>query len=177
VRHAWTRSVHPTEKGSSGGQKYEPASHAVVLPPAGVPSTVNSDARRIELVTPGITDTTRHIDLHYYHDASVTSASGKLYDDDGETARAYEQGKYEIVRFVGKASAGKLEISLQTETGKAFKPVALGFTLLVHNITARPRTVSIASRSVPFKWNAERRLLEANVPVRQRQAATVAITL
>jgi oligosaccharide 4-alpha-D-glucosyltransferase len=120
---------------------------------------------------------TRHIDLHYYHDASVTSASGKLYDDDGETARAYERGQYEIVRFVGKASAGKLEISLHTETGKAFKPVARGFALLVHNISAKPRTVSIGARSVPFKWNAQRKLLEVNVPARQRQAATVAIGL
>jgi oligosaccharide 4-alpha-D-glucosyltransferase len=121
--------------------------------------------------------TTRHIDLHYYHDASVTSASGKLYDDDGETARAYEQGKYEIVRFTGKASAGKLEIGLQTETGKAFTPVARGFALMVHNIATRPRAVSIGTRGVPFRWNAQRKLLEVSVPAQQRQAATVAITL
>jgi oligosaccharide 4-alpha-D-glucosyltransferase len=120
---------------------------------------------------------TRHIDLHYYHDASVTSASGKLYDDDGETARAYEQGQYEMVRFAAALGAGKLEVSLKTETGKAFKPVARGFTLLVHNIAAKPRTVSIASRSVPFKWNAQRKLLEVSVPAQQGLAAKVAIAL
>jgi hypothetical protein len=47
----------------------------------------------------------------------------------------------------------------------------------VHNIRAKPRTVSIGARSVPFKWNAQRKLLEVNVRARQRQAATVAIGL
>jgi oligosaccharide 4-alpha-D-glucosyltransferase len=120
---------------------------------------------------------TRHIDLHYYHDASVTSASGKLYDDDGETARAYEQGKYEIVRFAASSGGGKLEISLRTETGKAFKPVARGFALMVHNIAAKPHAVSIGARNVPFKWNAQRKLLEVSVRAQQRQAENVAITL
>jgi oligosaccharide 4-alpha-D-glucosyltransferase len=110
-------------------------------------------------------------------DSTPSISSTCLWGPDLLVAPVVEQGKYEIVRFVGKASAGKLEISLQTEAGKAFNPVARGFALLVHNFTAKPRTVSIASRSVPFKWNAERRLLEVNVPARQRQAATVAITL
>src|SRR5205814_145435 len=41
---------------------------------------------------------TKNIELHYYHDDSVKAGSGKLYDDDGETAQAYEQGKYELLR-------------------------------------------------------------------------------
>ncbi|HEX9171352.1 MAG TPA: DUF5110 domain-containing protein, partial [Telluria sp.] len=119
---------------------------------------------------------TRHIDLHYYHDASIKSASGKLYDDDGETAHAYEQGKYELVRFTGKSGDGKLEIGLQTETGKQFKPVARTFALKVHNVAVKPRAVSIAARAVPFRWSAQRKLLEVTVAARQG-AATVSITL
>jgi alpha-glucosidase/oligosaccharide 4-alpha-D-glucosyltransferase len=119
---------------------------------------------------------TRQIDLHYYHDPSVTSASGKLYDDDGVTALAYEQGKYEIVRFSGKTGAGRLEIGIQAEPGKNFTPVQRAFALKVHNIAVKPRSVAIGGRGVPFTWNAQRKVLEVAIPP-QRQAATVAIAL
>jgi alpha-glucosidase/oligosaccharide 4-alpha-D-glucosyltransferase len=119
---------------------------------------------------------TRQIDLHYYHDPSVTSASGKLYDDDGVTALAYEQGKYEIVRFSGKTGAGRLEIGIQAEAGKNFTPVQRAFALKVHNIAVKPRSVAIGGRGVPFTWNAQRKVLEVAIPP-QRQAATVVIAL
>jgi alpha-glucosidase/oligosaccharide 4-alpha-D-glucosyltransferase len=119
---------------------------------------------------------TRQIDLHYYHDPSVTSASGKLYDDDGATAGAYEQGKYEIVRFSGKTVPGRLEIGIQAETGKNFTPVQRAFALKVHNIAVKPRSVAIGGRGVPFTWNAQRKVLQVAVPP-QRQAAIVAIAL
>ncbi|MGH8855401.1 MAG: hypothetical protein ACREWI_14120 [Telluria sp.] len=59
--------------------------------------------------------TGRQIDLHYYHDASVPASSGKVYDDDGETAGAHEAGKYEIVRFASRYAGGRLEIGFDTE--------------------------------------------------------------
>jgi alpha-glucosidase/oligosaccharide 4-alpha-D-glucosyltransferase len=120
---------------------------------------------------------TRHIDLHYYHDASIGSSRGKLYDDDGETAQAFEAGKYEIVRFASRSGGGKLEISLDTETGSQATPMARSFTLKVHNVAARPRAVSIGGRAVPFQWDARRKLLAAAVPLRARQSATVAVAL
>jgi alpha-glucosidase/oligosaccharide 4-alpha-D-glucosyltransferase len=119
---------------------------------------------------------TRKIDLHYYHDPSVTGATGKLYDDDGATAGAYEQGKYEIVRFSARTVPGKLEIGITTETGKNYAPVKRAFALKVHNIGARPRSVAIGGRRVPFTWSARRKLLELAVPP-QRQPAAVAVVL
>ncbi|MFL6673406.1 MAG: TIM-barrel domain-containing protein [Massilia sp.] len=120
---------------------------------------------------------TRQIDLHYYHDASVSAGSGKLYDDDGATAGAYEKGRYELVRFGSSARAGKLEITLQTETGKAIEAVARTIALKVHNVRARPRAVSLDGRSVPFSWNAQRNLLEVAMRPQQGRSTTLAITL
>jgi alpha-glucosidase/oligosaccharide 4-alpha-D-glucosyltransferase len=120
---------------------------------------------------------TREIDLHYYHDAAVKAGSGKLYDDDGETAQAFEAGKYEIVRFSSRNDGGKLEISLATETGKQATPAARTFALKVHNVAARPRGVSIGGRAVQYKWDARRKLLEVAVPLQPRQSATVVIGL
>jgi len=119
----------------------------------------------------------RRIDLHYYHDASVAASSGKLYDDDGETAQAYEKGQYEIVRFASKYASGKLEVAFETETGKAYQAAERGFALKVHNVQASPRAVTVDGRAARFNWNAKHKLLEVAVPARKQQSSKVVITL
>jgi len=119
----------------------------------------------------------RQIDLHYYHDASVSASSGKMYDDDGETANAWAQGKYEIVRFASRHSGGKLEVDFATETGKAMPALERGFSLKVHNVTTRPRAVTIKGAAARFTWNAQQNLLEVNVPARKGQDAKLVIAL
>jgi len=125
--------------------------------------------------------TGRHIDLHYYHDASVKTSSGKLYDDDGETAGAFAAGKYEIVRFTSKLAEadgkGRLEIGFATETGKAMTAAPRGFALKGHNVAARPRAVTVDGRAVRFVFNAQQHLLEVPVAAKAGQAAQVVITL
>jgi alpha-glucosidase/oligosaccharide 4-alpha-D-glucosyltransferase len=121
--------------------------------------------------------TGRQIDLHYYHDASVAASSGKLYDDDGETAGAYEAGKYEIVRFTSKYAGGRLEIDFATETGKAYAAAERGFSVKVHNVHANPRSVTIDGRAVAGRWNSKHKLLEVTVPARRGQNAKLAIAL
>jgi oligosaccharide 4-alpha-D-glucosyltransferase len=125
--------------------------------------------------------TGRQIDLHYYHDASVKTSSGKLYDDDGETAGAFAAGKYEIVRFTSKLAdadgKAQLEIGFATETGKAMTAVPRGFSLKVHNVAARPRAVTVGGRAVRFVFNAQQHLLEVPVAAKAGQAAQVVVTL
>jgi alpha-glucosidase/oligosaccharide 4-alpha-D-glucosyltransferase len=119
----------------------------------------------------------RQIDLHYYHDASVPASSGKMYDDDGETANAFEAGKYEIVRFTSRQLEGKLEIGFATETGKAMAAAERGFSLKVHNVRSKPRAVTLGGSAARFTWNAQQHLLEVSIPARKGQDAKVAITL
>ena len=119
----------------------------------------------------------RRIDLHYYHDASVAASSGKLYDDDGETAQAYEKGRYEIVRFASTYASGKLDVAFETETGKAYQAAERGFALKVHNLQASPRGVTVDGRAARFNWNARHKLLEISVPARKQQSGKVSITL
>ncbi len=120
---------------------------------------------------------TRNIDLHYYHDASVKRGEGKMYDDDGETADAYAKGKYEIVRFASSFADGKLEIALQTETGKAQTAAERGFALKVHNVGRKPRAVTVDGRAVAFNWNGKHQLLEVPLAARKQPAAKVSIAL
>ncbi|WP_312516176.1 TIM-barrel domain-containing protein [Massilia sp.] len=119
----------------------------------------------------------RQIDLHYYHDASVPASNGKLYDDDGETANAFEAGKYEIVRFTSRHQDGKLAIGFATETGKAMAAAERGFSLKVHNVRSKPRAVTLGGSAARFTWNAQQHLLEVSIPARKGQDAQVAITL
>ena len=121
--------------------------------------------------------TGKALELHYYHDASVSAASGQLYDDDGATAHAFESGQSTLVRFDSQASVGRLEIGLRTERGANATPMARTFALKVHNVGARPRAVQAADKSLPFAWDAKRRLLEVSLPPLADTAMKVAITL
>ncbi len=65
---------------------------------------------------------TKHIDLHYYHDATVAAGSGKLYDDDGVTPNAFEKGEFEILHFASRFSGKRLTIDLSAERGSNRRP-------------------------------------------------------
>jgi alpha-glucosidase/oligosaccharide 4-alpha-D-glucosyltransferase len=119
----------------------------------------------------------RNIDLHYYHDASVPTARGRLYDDDSETAGAYEQGKYKIVRFASSFGDGRLEIRFDTETGQHYRPAARIFALKVHRVATRPRALTVDERSAPFRWDARSKLLEVGVPLKPGQPKKVVVAL
>jgi len=120
---------------------------------------------------------TRHIELHYYHDASVSASSGKLYDDDGETAQAWEQGKYELAHFSSVAAKGELTLKLRSESGKAWKAQPRSYALQVHNVAARPKRVMLDQRAVQSRWDAKRKVLTVDLPVQAGGERTVSITL
>jgi alpha-glucosidase (family GH31 glycosyl hydrolase) len=120
---------------------------------------------------------TKKLDLHYWHDAAVTKASGELYDDDGQTAHAFEAGKYELLRFASHYAPGRLQISLTSEPGAAWAPAPHVFTLKVHNVGAKPRAVEADGRKLGFRWDAAHKLLEVTLPVLERKPVEVAVSL
>ncbi|KQV54053.1 glycosyl hydrolase [Duganella sp. Root336D2] len=120
---------------------------------------------------------TRQVELNYYYDASAGATSGKLYDDDGATANAYEQGKYEIAHFAGVASATGVEIGIETEVGKAWQPVARTYALKVHNVASRPRSVKLDGKAVASRWDARNRTLQLTLPARSVMKAKLAVIL
>jgi oligosaccharide 4-alpha-D-glucosyltransferase len=119
----------------------------------------------------------RALELHYWHDASVTASSGQLYDDDGRTPNAFDAGKYELVRFGSRLDAGRLEIGLQTETGASYGPTSHAFVLKVHNVARKPRAVRVDGKPQVFRWDARRRLLEASLPTLRQAPMQVSIAL
>lgn len=120
---------------------------------------------------------TRQIDLHYYYDASAAASSGKLYEDDGATANAYQQGKYELARFSAAASASGFEITFDTEVGKAWQAVARTYALKVHNVASRPRSATLDGKPIAVRWDVRSRSLELTLPARSAMKAKLAVAL
>jgi oligosaccharide 4-alpha-D-glucosyltransferase len=90
-----------------------------------------------------------HFDLHYYFDAKSTQSSGKLYDDDGTTANAFEKGAFEILNFNSNTNATTVNIKLNSEIGKNFQASDKNVALIVHNIKAK--SISLNGKIVDFK--------------------------
>ncbi len=120
---------------------------------------------------------TARIDLHYWHDDTVKQAAGKLYDDDGTTAGAFEAGKYELARFASRYDAGRLRIGIATETGKDYAAKPRAYTLHVHNVAARPRAVTVDGKPLAYRWDGKRRVLTAILPVQTALAAEIVVNL
>src|SRR5471032_550080 len=120
---------------------------------------------------------TKHIDLHYYHDASVGAGAGKLYDDDGSTAQAYEQGKYELLHFASKLQGRSLSLRIESEVGQQYQRPERSIALQVHNVTAHPSLVRVDGRPVIFVWDEAAKVLNIALPASSQAARSVAITL
>jgi len=120
---------------------------------------------------------TKNIELHYYHDASAKAGSGKLYDDDGETAQAYEQGKYELLHFASKLQGRSLALTIASEVGAHYARPQRSVELSVHNVDAKPAAVKLDGQPLAFAWNEAKHLLTATLPASAAAKRAVAIQL
>lgn len=75
----------------------------------------------------------RQLELHYYHDSSVNSAKGKLYEDDGVSPDSLKSGQYELLTFGAVAKNNRLTLELnRTGLGYRGMPKQREVTLVVH---------------------------------------------
>ena len=101
--------------------------------------------------------------LHYYADNSVESAHYEMYEDDGETYQAKQQGFYELLSFRAKQKINQLKISLQrSEHNKAYsqKPNSRAMKLVIHYWGNQPNKVLIANKIANnFTWDEKTQTL------------------
>ncbi|MGV7211479.1 TIM-barrel domain-containing protein [Oxalobacteraceae bacterium A2-2] len=162
------------------GQKHAGgATETVALVPEHIPVYVRAGAfvPLAKVVQTTRDYSTRELELHYWHDGAVASASGQLYDDDGETANAYEQGKYELLHFASKLQGRQLALTLRSETGKAYQRPQRSIALQVHNIHNRPAAVSVEGKKVDYAWDASTKLLQVQLPASAAASRKVTIAL
>ncbi|GAA4274798.1 TIM-barrel domain-containing protein [Aquimarina gracilis] len=157
----------PFPKGSNwydffSGEKYEGGKYATVnVAEDHIPVFVKAGSF-VPMVAPVQTTdqySTKELTLHYYHDISVKESSGKLYNDDGKTPNAFENGAYELLKFKGKTSENDLSISLAAERGANYKSIDRKITLIIHNIDEDSKSDGIGNTI----WDEETKTLKISL--------------
>ncbi|TFW16326.1 TIM-barrel domain-containing protein [Duganella callida] len=155
------------------------ATRSVALSPDHVPVYVRAGAfiPMVNVVRTTRDYSTKNLELHYWHDASVEAGAGKLYDDDGLTAGAYEQGKYELLRFTSKLRDKTLALRVASEIGKQYQRPERGIALTVHNIGAAPSSVRIDGKVAVFGWDEKTGQLTIDLPASEQASRSIDIAL
>lgn len=121
--------------------------------------------------------TTRALELHYYHDASVGAAQGQLYDDDGVTRDAHGRGRYEILKFSSRFNSRRLAIDISSEIGAQHQPPMRSLSLHLHGLQRRPSAVRVGRDKLAFSWDARRKLLVCQLQADPRQTTRIELQL
>ncbi len=101
--------------------------------------------------------TSQALTLHYYADASVSSAKGQLFEDDGVTPDSLAKGQYELLSFNAEHSNDQLLFSLQRQGGDyQGKPAQRELTLVVHNQRGKPDNIYVDGQYIPLVAQPQR---------------------
>jgi len=93
------------------------------------------------------------IELHYYHDISISASNGLLYNDNGSTPFSFEKGAYEIINFESEVSEKELQIDFSSKIGSNFSSTNKQMDIVVHNIHNNPKKVLFDGQEIDFKLN------------------------
>ncbi len=99
--------------------------------------------------------------LHYYHDAAIKTSTGSLYDDDGKTPNAFENGQYELLQFNSETTSEKISFLFSTKKGENYQDNTRKITLTIHNIKKTPKSALVDGREVSFVWDENTNILTA----------------
>ena len=87
--------------------------------------------------------------LHYYADASVKTAAGQMYEDDGKDPNALANGNYELLHFNAKQKNQNLQIIFKRQGGDyTGKPEVRQVDLIIHHWTREPSRLQINGMNI-----------------------------
>jgi alpha-glucosidase (family GH31 glycosyl hydrolase) len=92
-----------------------------------------------------------NFDLHYYFDAKTTKSGGGLYNDDGLSPNAFNNGKSELISFESAHNQKKLVIKIKASAGQNFISTDKTATVILHNCKAK--AIEIDGKIVKFSVN------------------------
>ncbi len=106
----------------------------------------------------------QNLQLHYYADASIKTATGQMYEDDGKDPQALAKGRFELLDFNAKQQRQNLQFSFTRHGGEyAGKPDTRQLELVVHNWPSKPSRLQINGKTITdFRYDKTTRLLTIN---------------
>lgn len=130
------------------GRRHEGGQSVVLaLDPSRIPVLVRAGSF-VPMVAPVVRTRDYRSDafeLHYWADASVEEARGRMYEDDGERFGAHLDGGHELLDFDARHDGDGLRLRLSRSDGDyPGRPDAREVTVVVHGWTAAPREVVVA---------------------------------
>ncbi|WP_299059470.1 TIM-barrel domain-containing protein [uncultured Polaribacter sp.] len=109
------------------------------------------------------------LQLHYYFNETKQATKRTFYNDDGETADAFEKGAYEILEFDANFSKQYLEIEFDAVSGENWNPKKKEIQLIIHNINFNPKKIKVNGKRkristvdktliIPVTWSTNKEL-------------------
>ncbi len=89
-------------------------------------------------------------------------SDGLIYEDDLTTPTTLAEGRYQLIRFEGDATADAITIDIAAEKGSAdYTPsqTKKAISLEVYNVDTKPANVTIDNRKANFKYDAKNKRL------------------
>jgi alpha-glucosidase (family GH31 glycosyl hydrolase) len=111
-------------------------------------------------------DTT--VTVHYYHHATVQSASGEWYEDDGLTAMAWQMTRYKRLQFSAKADAKTLELTAVSTFGPRMPEKQFQYQVQIHCVSA-PKKVKLNGKSCATQYDASQQVLILTAPIKHSE--------
>jgi oligosaccharide 4-alpha-D-glucosyltransferase len=95
---------------------------------------------------------TDNLTISYYHHPDIALATGELYLDDGNNAKAIEDGAYQLFTFKADNSKKELSIDISHNDGVyLLRPGRRNIELLIKNST-RPENVKVDGKNADFRY-------------------------
>ena len=90
--------------------------------------------------------------LQLFYVPSETASSYTMYDDDGKTNLPIEKKQFELLRFNGKTSNNKIDISIASNGGKfPGRPEKRNFLIFIPGIAKKPAAVKLNGKALAFQ--------------------------
>ena len=92
----------------------------------------------------------RQLELHYYHDQSISQAKGQMYEDDGKSPDSLSKGQYELLTFNAAAKGKSLAFEFnRTGLGYAGMPKQRETMLVIHQL-AKPAAALVNGKALSW---------------------------
>jgi oligosaccharide 4-alpha-D-glucosyltransferase len=118
----------------------------------------------------------RKIEMHYWHDNSVSSSSYTYYEDDGKNPASVEKGLYTKLQLSASVDEkAALTLTLDSEGSYIGMPKQRDITYIVHGLSEKPQSVSIDGRRVPVMWDEKGKTLSLAISCDYQQSVKVVI--